>query len=634
MVYYYFMELKSSLIKEANMKFPAVLLFTCFLAFFFLNSTTAAARCVKGDCYSGYGTYKYASGNEYTGTFKNGLRNGQGIFLFADGEKYIGEYKDGKRCGTGTYFFKNGMKYEGEYENDERNGVGIFTLPNGARYEGQYKDGMKHGKGKFIFPDGSAITGSWKFGAFIEPTAAQVISPGMPEAKYSLLINTFPEKAKVQFLDRELKYKPDMKLLPGRYKVEVSHDRYETKVEYIDILDSDLIVPITLKLAVIPYLQPKSQKMKIMDENGLAEKEGQEAAATEQGNAPKTEAEAATETSADEEESAREIAMADEDHQPADSDREILARGVDLNKKEVKLNSLFNKEEQGDADKQLQEIDQQRIETALAETENSQKLSMVEQLQQEVEMLKASFSDPKLLSIKPLPGSNTAYDRVALVIGNSKYPLIGELKNPDHDAKDIAEALRKLNFNVTVKLDADQEEMENAIIEFGKKIKKDSVALFYYAGHGVQMEGNNYLIPVQSGIRRARDIRYKAVDLNMLLDEMTTAENGKNIIILDACRNNPLPQEDSRHQTVGLARTDAPAGTLIAYATSPGSVAIDGDGRNGIYTSYLLENIYLPGLPIEMVFKRVLQGVAADTDRKQIPWMSSSLDIDFSFAKN
>ena len=146
------------------------------------------------------------------------------------------------------------------------------------------------------------------------------------------------------------------------------------------------------------------------------------------------------------------------------------------------------------------------------------------------------------------------------------------------------------------------------------------------------MRGSNYLVPVESGIKKAKDIRYKAVDLNMLIDEMVYAENGKNVIILDACRNNPLPQEERRRDSsTGLARTDAPPGTLIAYATSPGSIAFDGDGRNGIYTKYLLENMFTPGIPIEMVFKKVLQGVASDTNRKQIPWMSSSLEIDFYF---
>jgi uncharacterized caspase-like protein len=122
--------------------------------------------------------------------------------------------------------------------------------------------------------------------------------------------------------------------------------------------------------------------------------------------------------------------------------------------------------------------------------------------------------------------------------------------------------------------------------------------------------------------------------MNMLMDEMDYAGNGKNIIILDACRNNPFPKERRSKASLGLARADVPPGSLIAYATGPGSVAIDGEGRNGIYTSYLLANINTPGIPVEMVFKRVLQGVASDTDRKQIPWMSSSLDIDFYFAVN
>ena len=604
-----------------NMKHFNLLIFICFLSFLSLGSADAVARCVKGNCYDGYGTFIYDSGNEYTGTFKNGSRDGQGIFIFTNGEKYIGEYKNGQRWGTGTYFFDNGMKYEGEYVNDERNGFGIFTLPNGARYEGEYKDGLKHGTGKFIFPDGRAVNGTWKYGAFVDPSSAPVGNTGFLAQTYSLTINTFPEKAQIRFLENDLKYSPQMKLAPGRYKVEVSHEKYESKIEYIDILDADIIVPVTLKLISLPYLQPEKQKVAVRGEAGTDEGVAEVASAMEGKEVPAVA------------EENQEIAPVKPAEIPAaDNSGKGLVRGVALDEKEVKFNSLFDREEKNSVDKELQEGDRRRINAAMSETANSQKLSMVEQVQQEVEMLKASFSSPKLLSVQPLPGSNTSFDRVALVIGNSQYPLIGELRNPEHDAKDVADALRKLKFNVTVKINVDQQEMETAIIEFGESISKDSVALFYYAGHGVQIDGNNYLIPVESGIKRARDIRYKAVDLNMLIDEMVEADNGKNIIILDACRNNPLPNEESRYQSAGLARTDAPAGTLIAYATSPGSVAIDGEGRNGIYTSYLLENIYLPGLPIEMVFKRVLQGVAADTNRKQIPWMSSSLDIDFYFA--
>ncbi len=568
------------------MKTTNVLILSCFLFFLFNSNAMAAEGCLQGDCYNGHGTYKWPSGNQYTGTFKNGSRDGEGIFIFVNGDKYIGEYKAGKRYGMGIYLFNDGLKYEGEYIDDVRTGFGIFTLTNGARYEGEYKDGMKHGQGKFIFPDGSTMNGAWKYGVFVEPSATVNVNNDIMTTGYSLTINPWPSEATVRFLDSPVVYVPGVTLSPGRYKVEVSHPKYKIKVEYVDILEKDLIVPITLKLAALSELQPKASK-KVIIKNETA---------------------------------------------PEVKAKKNLVRGLELNREDASVNSDVDKKQQSGSDQQLQAIDQQRIDTALIENANAQKLSMIEQLKQEINMLKASFSSPKLLSLQSLPGSNADFDRVALVIGNSQYPLVGELRNPEHDAKDMAEALRKLNFKVTLKLNVDQEEMETAIIEFGERIKEESVSLFYYAGHGVQIGGENYLIPVQSRIKRAKDVRYKAVDLNMLIDEMVAAENDKNIIILDACRNNPFPKEKSRHASMGLARTDVPAGSLIAYATSPGSVAIDGEGRNGVYTSYLLANMNIPGIPIEMVFKRVLQGVASDTNRKQIPWMSSSLDIDFYFA--
>jgi len=539
---------------------PLKLLILIYFSFYLLTSNALAAEsCLHGDCYNGHGTYQWPSGNQYTGTFKDGFRNDQGIFTFTNGDKYIGEYKRGKRNGTGIYFFNDGSKYEGEYVNDVRNGFGIFTLSNGARYEGQYKDGLKHGRGKFTFPDGSAMNGNWEAGTFVEPIAALDDNASQ---KYSLTINPLPADATIRFVDRPLTYEPRIKLSLGRYKVEISHSRYITKVEIIDILKNDLVVPVTLKLA-------KNYN---------------------------------------------------------------LSRDIKLTRGDITFNSLYNKAQQDRADQELGEINRQKINAALLENENGQQISIIDQVKQEIEVLKDSLLDPKLVSIQRLPGSTTTFDRVALVIGNSQYPLIGKLKNPEHDAKDIAAALRKLQFKVTIKLNVNQEEMETAIAEFGERIQKNSLGLFYYAGHGVQVNGNNYLIPVHSGIKKTRDIRYKAVDLNLLVDEMAYADNGKNIVILDSCRNNPLPQEKGRNSAKGLARTDAPPGTLIAYATSPGSVAIDGEGRNGIYTKYLLENIFTPGIPIEMVFKRVLQGVASDTGRKQIPWMSSSLDVDFYFA--
>lgn len=221
--------------------------------------------------------------------------------------------------------------------------------------------------------------------------------------------------------------------------------------------------------------------------------------------------------------------------------------------------------------------------------------------------------------------------RTALVIGNSEYQ-VGSLRNPANDAQDMASSLVKLGFDVTLKLNAGQEQMEQAISEFGRQLYQGGVGLFYYAGHGVQVGGENYLIPVNATIESESDVRYKAVNIGQLLGKMGEARNGFNIVILDACRDNPFAKE-FRSSSRGLAIVNSASvkGSLIAYATSPGNVASDGSDRNGLYTKHLLQHISTPGIPVEQVFKRVLQGVERDTNGKQSPWTSSSFSGDFSF---
>jgi len=170
--------------------------------------------------------------------------------------------------------------------------------------------------------------------------------------------------------------------------------------------------------------------------------------------------------------------------------------------------------------------------------------------------------------------------RLALVIGNSKYK-VGSLANPVNDGKDMAIALESFGFTVMFQKNASQRKMEEAVHEFGKQLKKGGIGLFYYSGHGMQVNGRNYLIPVDASIRKETDIKYEAVDAGRILDEMYSADNGLNIVILDACRDNPFARSFKTTRN-GLARMDAPRGTLIAYATSPGSVAADGDDKNKI----------------------------------------------------
>ncbi len=220
--------------------------------------------------------------------------------------------------------------------------------------------------------------------------------------------------------------------------------------------------------------------------------------------------------------------------------------------------------------------------------------------------------------------------RTALVIGNGSYRS-APLRNPVHDANDIAKALRTLGFTVTHKQNATQRETEAAIRKFGESLRKGGVGLFYYAGHGLQVNGINYIIPLDAEIREETEVKYEAVDAGRVLDVMYNAGNDFNIVILDACRDNPLARS-FRSGSTGLARMDAPKGTIVAYSTSPGKVAFDGKGRNSPYTAALLEYMDDGGLTIEQVFKKCRRRIDRATNGKQIPWESTSLTGDFYFS--
>lgn len=244
--------------------------------------------------------------------------------------------------------------------------------------------------------------------------------------------------------------------------------------------------------------------------------------------------------------------------------------------------------------------------------------------------LETSNSKHQPAQDRQLVQGNAAERRVALVIGNGAYET-APLKNPVNDARDVAEALRGSGFDLIYKENLDQNGMKRAIREFGRKIQNGGVALFYYAGHGIQVKGDNFLVPVDAKVQTEEDVEYETVDAGLVLAQMDSAKTSVNIVILDACRNNPFARS-FRSATNGLAQMDAPSGTLIAYATAPGSIASDGGlARNGLYTQELLKVISTPNLSIEEVFKRVRISVRGLTQGKQTPWEASSLTGDFSF---
>jgi hypothetical protein len=234
--------------------------------------------------------------------------------------------------------------------------------------------------------------------------------------------------------------------------------------------------------------------------------------------------------------------------------------------------------------------------------------------------------------------STVSEKRTALVIGISDYPS-APLRNPLNDARAMTQVLQDVGFEVISHTNSDQKEMKKAIKRFGDKLsEKGGVGLFYFAGHGMQMNGKNYLIPRDAHIRKEQDVELESVDLDRLMGEMEYADNRLNIVILDACRNDPFSRRFRKYrswgqQSRGLAPPNAPSGTFIAFATAPGSVAADGEGSNGLYTQELINAIKIPGQTIEKVFKIVRRNVREKSHGQQKTWDNSSIEGEFYFKR-
>jgi len=220
-------------------------------------------------------------------------------------------------------------------------------------------------------------------------------------------------------------------------------------------------------------------------------------------------------------------------------------------------------------------------------------------------------------------------NRVALVIGNSAYKS-APLKNPINDSKDMSAKLKSLGFTVVERSNLNVKQIGGTLREFRSKLTPGSVALVFYAGHGLQIKGENYLPAVDADIGGEEDVPTQSLALRQIMDLLEDAKTRLNLVFLDACRNNPFTRS-FRSYGDGLSRINAPSGTLISFATRPGSLALDGYGRNGLYTSALLEQMNKQSQPIEQVLKKVVTQVKAASNSQQEPWMEGSIEGDFCF---
>jgi hypothetical protein len=222
--------------------------------------------------------------------------------------------------------------------------------------------------------------------------------------------------------------------------------------------------------------------------------------------------------------------------------------------------------------------------------------------------------------------------RYALIIGNSGYSGNAKLNNPKEDAKDIAELLKNsLGFDVLTGQDLTRSEIQGLIKQFTQKLIKDpqALAFFYYAGHGVEIAGKNYLLPVNESFNSKYDVEDNGISVNTLLKRINDAKSGANVVILDACRNNPWARSWGTRSITGsggLAKMEAPSGFLIAYAAEPGETASDGvAGSNGLYTKHLLKHLHTHNITLEQVFKRTRSGVENESQGRQRPRETQAL---------
>lgn len=249
------------------------------------------------------------------------------------------------------------------------------------------------------------------------------------------------------------------------------------------------------------------------------------------------------------------------------------------------------------------------------------------------------YSATEISVVKALTSTTTTTTakpeiRKAIVIGCSKYEHAGALVNPLNDANAMEATLKSLGFDVIKIVDPSQKELKMAIDDFGNRLKGSDVGLFYFAGHGVQVKGLNYLIPVEANLTSEKLVEYDCVEAGRVLAHMEDAKTSVNILILDACRNNPFERSWGRGiGQRGLATMSAPKGSLIAYSTAPGHTASDGSGKNGLYTEALLNHISGKASPVNTVFQKVRLEVMEKSKEEQVPWESTSLTADFFFNK-
>jgi hypothetical protein len=569
--------------------------------------------CISGDCNNGYGIYTWNTGERYEGYFQNGMRNGQGTNIFPSGSKYEGLWKDDKKDGYGFYQYKPESEYEsyrGDYVQDVMTGSGTFIYRNGQKYIGDLKNNLFDGNGTMYYADGRIEAGKWSLDKYI---GSSEVSSGCVSGDcnngFGTYISKSGDKYTGNFKNGKYSGAGTYVFTAGdTYNGDFVNGTYEGQGTYTFANGNKYVGEFSAGtyngIGTLYYANGTTKSGKFV--NG----EYQDVVINKTPPQITWLTPEYTTTEATTENIDVKLCVkssVDLDNVQIYVNNELKINNATRGFSVVNSNCDFTIEKNVPLNEGKNEIVVKITNTAGTTTSDTRIVNRKSAVVQ---------SDQK---------------RFALVIGNGAYPT-APLKNPPNDAKAMAAELRLLGFEVMEYTDLSQADMIKDIRAFGNKLSVEKgTGLFFYAGHGIQLNGENYIVPVSAVIEKEQDVEFEAVNIKRVLGEMDYAQNDLNIIILDACRNNPFARSFRSGGGNGLATTTAPKGTFIAYATAPGSVASDGTGNNGLYTQELIQCMQKPGVKIEDMFKQVRNNVYEKSNKQQVPWENSSIFGDFYF---
>lgn len=631
-------------------------IFFVLISFFFYNNLFAQ-KCLTGNCSSGFGKYEFAdstiyvgehddelkegygimtfkSGNKYLGDFKKGNYNGYGVFKHTNGDWYAGDFVEGKYDGEGIYTFKDGtvqnglwkdgnyqgkisfygspadsvgclngtckdgygMKYYstgdhyfGYFKNGKRDGFGVYYYNSGERYYGEWKENSQTGYGIYYFETGEKYLGFWK---------------SVKRDGWGINYNPFSEIKEIGIW-KDDKFETDISALntgciDGKCDNGQGSYLYNNGYYYGEFKNS-IRDGAGLYLFNSGELYKGNFKQNKFDGTGVfywvngSKYEGEWSSQQRHGKGVYFYSDGLI------------------DDGNFEFNKFIGNRTVS------NVNSAF--ENKVITNNNNSTSTNNNTTNSSTTTNNNSNLKI------------KTFGADKFTATN-FPGEK----RLALVVGNANYigQSLNKLSNPVNDANAMTSNLQKLGFDVITITDGTLVEMREALRNFGIRLKSYDVGLFFYAGHGIQIDGENYILPTNAKVLEKQDVRYECLSMTTIIKKMEEASTQMNIVLLDACRNNPFETSwDRGNALLGLSPLEAPVGTFIGYATAPGKTASDGviGGNNGVYTSQIINFIAQPNLTIEQVFKKVRAEVMSKTGNKQLPWDANSTIKDFYFVK-